>query len=96
MAWRIYYKDAVVSGTTQQEWIDAPDIGVQVVAVMQPVLPPYPDRRKTGFVFCGRKDRILYTGVDQYDPLGYGHIKTGLLIGDNKYRAAWERAYVDR
>ncbi len=95
MNWRIYYKDAVISGASQAEWFEAAAEGVQVVALMRPPTSPYPDRVKTGFVFSGRSDRTFYTGVDQYDPLGYGYVKTGLLLPDEDYARVWERAYGD-
>ncbi len=95
MRWKIYYEDLVVSGSTRKQWIEAPNDGVQVVVVMQPPTPPYPDRVKTGFCFCGKADRTFYTGVSQYDPLGYDHKKSGLLLPDDEYLKVWERAYGD-
>ncbi len=95
MKWRIYYQDVVVSGASKQEWIKAPDDGVQVVVAMQPPSRPYPDRSKTGFVFCGRNDRTFYTGVDRFDPFGYGHMKAGSLLSDKDYAQTWGRAYGD-
>ncbi len=93
MDWRIYYEDQVVTGSSKEAWIKAPDGGVQVVTVMEEPSFPYPDRRITGYVHCLKEGRMLYTGVDEYDPLGYGHVKTGLLVDDSKYWIAWERAY---
>lgn len=95
MFWKIYYKNSVISGSTKKAWIKARSDGVQVVVVMQPPTPPYPDRVKTGFCFCGRADRAFYTGVNEYDPLRYGHIKSGSLLSDLKYAKVWERAYGD-
>jgi len=94
MNWRIYYKDAVISGSSKQEWVEAPDEGVQVVVMLEPPSRPYPDRRSTGFVFSGRTDYTFYTGVDQFDPLGYG-VKTGAWLSDEDYARVWERAYGD-
>lgn len=96
MRWRIYYADGVVSGFTRKAWIAAPDTGVQVVAIMEAPARPYPDRRVTGFLYCGRADRTFYTGVDEYDPLSYGHIKRGSLLSKPDYDAVWEHAHGDR
>ena len=96
MTWRIYYSGGmVVNGATPLEWKDAPAEDVQVVVVLSP--PPLvpPDRFRTGYVHCGRKDRTFYTGVDEYDPLGYGQPKFGSLLSDDDYFAIWDRAYGD-
>ncbi len=93
--WRIYYKNSVVSGSTKKEWLEAQNDGVQVVVVLQSPIPPYPDRVKTGFCFCGKSDRSFYTGVSEYDPLGYNHMKFGSLLSDEEYTKVWERAYGD-
>ena len=95
MDWRIYYENSVVSGSTWKEWIKARDEGVQVVVAMQSPAPPYPDRVEAGFCFCGKTDRTFYTGANQYDPLGYGHMKFGALLSDKEYLKVWEMAYGD-
>lgn len=94
---RIYYRDPLQTwqGSTFDEWVAAPDDGVQVVAVLEPPPTPLPDRFKTGYVHCGLKDVALYTGVDEYDPLGFGVPKRGRLIPDDEYAAIWARAYGD-
>lgn len=96
---KIYYTDgSVVEGSSKQNWLAAPDTGVQVVAVLQspPTSENLPDRLKTGYVHCGRKDRMLFTGVDWFDPLNFGHLKEGELMSDEDYFAIWDRAYGDR
>lgn len=94
---KIYYSDTVLSGDGQQDWINAPDQDVQVVVVMEhrPEPPNLPDRFATGFVYTLRTDRIFYTGVDEYDPLGYGSTKFGSLLSDQAYFTIWEEAYAD-
>lgn len=93
MDWRIDYKDQIITGSSRDAWIRAPDEGVQVVTVMQKPSFPYPNRRVTGYVHCIREGRTLYTGVDKYDPLDYGHVKFGSLLSDNEYSKVWDRAY---
>lgn len=97
--WRIYYAGPpfVIEGRTQHHWLAAPAAGVQVVVVLSPPPDPRPDRHVTGYVECSRTrpGRTFYTGVDEYDPLGYGAVKRGTLLPDAEYRAIWERAYGD-
>jgi len=96
LKWKIYYHDSVFEGTTLEEWIAAPDDGVQVVVIEAPwPEPPYPDRFETGWVSCARRDKQFYTGVDEYDPLGYGVKKFGSLLSDEDYFAIWDKAYGD-
>jgi hypothetical protein len=66
---------------------------VQVVRLFAPPAYPLPDR-STGYVHCGLPDRMLYTGVDKYDTLGFG-VKHGSLLSDAAYQAVWDRAYGD-
>jgi len=94
---RIYYSNSTYDGDTQQDWVNAPDQEVQVIAVFEPEPQPpnLPDRFLTGFVFSGRKDRTFYTGVDDYDPLNFGSYKYGSLLPRSEYDAIWDLAYGD-
>lgn len=84
--WRIYYADMVVEGATAEEWLAAPDDGVQVVVLFEST-----DYRGWKGV---SGDRQLWTGDDEFDPFGFG-VKRGLLIPDDDYLAIWERAIAD-
>jgi hypothetical protein len=84
MTWAIFYADRTVRGSTQQEWKDAPDEGVQVV--VEYTAPALHERRWTGV-----DDRKLWTGEDDYDPFGWG-AKRGTLIGGKEYMHIWDRA----
>lgn len=87
--WRIYYRDAVVEGTTQEEWEGAPEEGVQVVVDFDPGAPLR--WSCDGVPIVGRR---LWTGEDTYNPLGWG-VKYGLLLPDDEYWAIWRRACFD-
>lgn len=93
--WRVYTSDAVVDGRSMLQWHEAPRVDVQAVVIYSAARPPYPDRFITGFVYCGLRDRMIFTGVDRYDPLGYGLELEGRLIADAAYFAIWDRAYGD-
>ncbi len=94
MTFRIYYSDgSIVSGENREDWIKAPDTGVQVVVNLKP-------GGLTGWTYivneenkpvCGRQ---LYTGTDEYNPFGFG-IKYGELIKTKAYFAIWNRACGD-
>jgi hypothetical protein len=90
---RIYYSDRVADGFSADDWIALPDDDVQVVAVFEPPSNPLPDRLITGYVGCGLKDRMLFTGVDTFEL--FGHTKRGRLLSDEQYFAIWEKAYGD-
>lgn len=99
MRWRIYYTDLTFYGSTREHWISAPQSGVQVVSLEIPVPDVHrgealPDKA-TGFVYGSRRDRQFFTGVDEYDPMGYGP-KFGTLIPDADYWRIWELAYGER
>jgi len=89
--WIIFYSNrSVVSGVSEQDWLDAPDKGVQVVVLCEPT--SY--RGWMGVPFdpvTGLADRQLWTGEDTYDPFGWG-VKYGSLISDATYFKIWERA----
>ena len=94
--WRIYYPDdIVVEGQSSADWRAAPNDRVQVICVLEPAPMPFPSRHETGFVACQflKPDRAYYTGVDEYDSLGYGVVKTGSLLSDQNYFEIWDRAY---
>lgn len=98
MTWRIYYGDGTrADGANKADWQVAPASGVQVVCVLDTAPTPLPDRFETGFVHCQllRPGRAYYTGVDEYDPLGYGVAKAGSLIAAAAYLEIWDRAYAD-
>lgn len=100
MAWRIYYANgSVVEGSSKGDWQKAPASGVQVVVDLNPPPKPFPvqDRLTSGLVGCNRlkPNATFWTGVDTYDPFGYGREKTGTLLSDADYFAIWERAYAD-
>ncbi len=91
--WKIYYADgSVVSGFTQHEWPAAPDVGVQVVVLMEP--------GSSGWTYSQRglnivvTDRQLWTGQDEYDPFGWG-VKYGAWLTDMDYFNLWNRACSD-
>ena len=86
--WAIYYADGSrVIGTTAEDWLSAPDDGVQVVVLYE----PYPDGRRP---WRGVDDRQLWTGDDVYDPFRWG-LKYGLLIDRADYDAIWDQACGD-
>ena len=85
--WRIYYSEAVVAGSSRDDWLAAPSDDVQVVVLYEPT--DYRGWRGVG------GDRQLWTGDDQVDPFGWGP-KLGRLISDADYFAIWERAIADR
>ena len=89
---RIYYSDRTISGETREDWINAPDDDVQVVVLYREPTYPLPDRHKTGYVHACIEGRMLFTGVDEYDPMETGHVKKGRLLSDAQYWALWERA----
>ena len=64
MTWRIYYTDCVVEGETVQDWLSAPNEGVQVVVSYENI-----DHQKWGH---WPKDRKAWTGEDEYDPFRLG------------------------
>jgi hypothetical protein len=91
---RIYYSDGSrVDGTTEQDWLAAPDVGVQVVVSfpMEGSIRWYSEVDGENVVV---RDRNLWTGVDEYDPFGFG-IKTGALIDTDDYMIIWRRACGD-
>lgn len=89
MKWAIFYSDSVVIGDSREAWLSAPYGDVQVVVVYEPPPTPRPSRMLTGYVACGDKERTFYTGVDWYDPLGYGDMKKGRLLEDAHYQRVW-------
>jgi len=92
--WKIYYaNNLVVEGESKEDWLNAPNYGVQVVVVLSPPPEPKPDRFKTGYVVCGRTDCTFYTGVDWFDPLFFGAPKEGQLLSDEDYFNIWDIAY---
>ena len=86
--WRIYYSDGSVTGSTRDDWIDAPDGDVQVVVLYEPT-------SYRGWRGVPDGNRQLWTGTDEFDPLNYGHLKQGRLIPDADYFAIWESAVGD-
>jgi len=86
--WRIYYSDgSVVRGSSREDWVAAPDSGVQVVVLMK----PYPDGRRP---WAGsREDRQIWTGDDWYRLYKSYPPKEGELIGGEKYERIWRRAF---
>jgi len=93
--WRIYYADgSIVEGTTEEEWVAAPDEGVQAIVSFA---PPFNNRwsyKGADGLNHSVQDRNIWTGEDIYDPLGFG-IKTGSLISTNDYFIIWSRACGD-
>jgi hypothetical protein len=77
--WRIYYAHGFIDGVSEQEWLSAPAYGVQIVVLFRTPAQELGERR-----WIGVKDRLLWTGVDEYDPFGWG-AKTGTLISDAEY-----------
>lgn len=95
MLWRIYYDDPLQDyvGENQEDWIKVPVDGVQVIVLYEPPKIPhwtYPYNDKVVTV----TDRQLWTGLDVYDPFGWG-IKYGSLISDKDYLDIWIRACTD-
>ena len=85
-AWRLYYAGRRIDGRGARAWRAAPDEGVQVVVLFEPTWPQ---------PFAGAPaDRRLLTGLELYDPFGWG-AKRGSLIADAHYFAIWERALAD-
>ena len=57
---------------------------------------PIPDRFATGFVFRGwNRPWMIFTGIDNYDQVGYGRIKTGSLLSDSSYNAIFAQVLTD-
>lgn len=92
--WRIYYSDgSYIEGESRDEWLSAPDNGVQVVVLMEPPQTPHRTYKKHGANVVVT-DRQLWDGVDEYDPFGWG-IKHGQLLDDAAFFAIWEAACGD-
>lgn len=91
---RIYYSAALVEGRAVDDWIVAPLDDVQVVAVRGSPSYPLPGK-ETGYVHCVTRGWMLYTGVDEFDPLQTGYPKRGRLLSDEAYFTIWRRAYGD-
>jgi len=88
--WRIYYADgSVVDGETANDWVTAPDDGVQVVISLNPGVP-------LRWHYSGGPVRgyEIWTGEDIYNPFGWG-VKHGSLMSDADYTTIWERACGD-
>jgi hypothetical protein len=68
---------------------------VQVVSINQAPAFPFPDRISTGYVHCGTKEWMLFTGVDEYDPMNTGQVKLGRWLSDERYFAIWRTALGD-
>jgi hypothetical protein len=84
----IYYGDgSTVSGSTRNQWRNAPAVGVQAVVLWE--VPHYTERPWTNV-----SDRKLWTGDDTYNPFGWG-VKSGALLPDAAYRQIWNRAFYD-
>ncbi len=82
----IWYADGSRrGGTTAIGWKRAPDDGVQVVIAWpgygEPAASPWSE------VW----DRQAWTGLDGYDPFGWG-VKRGSKIPDAEYRRIWRKA----
>ncbi len=91
--WSIWYEDASrFDGSSLEDWIKAPESGVQVVIIHELPSSPFPDKFTTGFCFNGNQRKTFFTGVDLYDPLNYGIKKKGSLISNNDYMKIWELA----
>lgn len=80
------------------EWRRAPESGVQVLCLegehrlAGTVRELAEQRMVTGYVVRpSDPDRQFFTGVGEYDPLGWG-VKTGSLLPDAEYWEIWEAA----
>ena len=91
---RIYYRDNVVQGHTQQDWIDAPDHGVQVIVEMRD--SDYSPNRTydPGDGPTRVLGRHLWDGDDEFDPFGWG-VKYGELVSDKQFFQIWNAACAD-
>ena len=92
--WRIYYDDGSVwCGRNAEAWHEAPEIGVQVVVLMEA-----PDRPGWTYRQDGQnvpvKDRKLWTGESEYDPFGWG-VKIGTWMDWDEYMDIWAKACSD-
>ena len=99
-AFAIYYGDgSVVRGDRRPDWVQAPDTGVQFVVVEAPCPDPFPldERFLTGIVGRNRLNPnvTIFTGVDTYDPVGFGQLKVGTLVDDATYDAIWQQVLSD-
>lgn len=74
----------MVHGASEEEWRRAPATGVQVVVEWR--IPAVHERP-----WAGVTDRLLWTGLDWYDPFGWGP-KAGTLLSRADYDLIWERA----
>lgn len=93
---KIYYTNSVYVGSTQADWEAMPDTDVQVIVCNTPWdRKNFPDRFQTGFVVTPRLDKMFYTGVDTYDPMGTGSFKAGSMLTNSNYFHIWEIAYQD-
>lgn len=85
--WTIYYGDgSEVHGLTREDWDAAPDDGVQVVVEWRAYDAPH----LSPWARCW--DRRPETGIEQYDPFGWGP-KRGSLIPDADYERIWRHAF---
>ena len=93
--WTIWYSFGRIDGLGASEWRAAPTEDVQVVVEWRAPCHPCSDGRSERR-FVGVTDRVLHTGIDEYNPFGYG-IKYGAWMTDDDYQDVWEvAAYGDR
>lgn len=82
----IFYSERVAHGATRNDWIWLPDHDVQVVVDWRP-----PNQMAGELCYAGITDRVLYTGLDEYDPFGWG-VKYGAWMYDYDYGQLFEIA----
>lgn len=92
--WKIYYKDKVVDGKTEEDWLRAPDDDVQAVVIMEPY-PNVLDSNGNEVPFrpwVGVEDRQIQTGIDYYSINGWKE-KIGSWMNDDEYHSLMEEVF---
>ena len=100
-AWSIYYADgSVVDGVSRVDWEAAPVDGVQAVVVWRSPSGGEAASWSLGMIATiagpnGRRisDRMVWTGVDEYQTLRGWGVKCGAWMRDDDYRTLMDKVF---